>query len=269
VSSNLIIGLSEDGNLYRTTIEVDDSDPQSESDLKISEVSPLITSKINQSFRKIAANELHVYGLASSPEFSRIYKIGESLELVAEFPGKHIMDFCVGHGHFVARSDTGAVWNWGHSGRSELASCSEISTMTVCEEPQRVSFFDDLPCIVTKIVCGGWHTLALTSDGDIYSWGWNESGQLGHDSAVSSKSEPYPVDLGSADDPVVDVAAGSRHSVAILKSGLVYSWGRNLEGQCGTGHLDSLFKPQPMLQSWSGVAKNVHCGKWSTFVFTK
>jgi len=145
--------------------------------------------------------------------------------------------------------------------------------MTVCNIPQRVVFFDDLPCIVTKIVCGGWHTLVLTSDGDIYSWGWNESGQLGHDSPVSSRSEPYPIDLGSAEDPIIDVAAGSRHSVALLKSGLVYSWGRNLEGQGGNGHLNSSVKAEPMLQTWNVngvcVASKIKCDKWSSFVFTK
>ena len=30
-----------------------------------------------------------------------------------------------------------------------------------------------------QLASGGWHNLALTESGDVYSWGWNESGQLG------------------------------------------------------------------------------------------
>lgn len=38
--------------------------------------------------------------------------------------------------------------------------------------------------MVTQVSAGGWHNLALGEGGDVYSWGWNESGQLGLETDV-------------------------------------------------------------------------------------
>lgn len=262
---NSIVGLSEDGNLYKISLEADDN--RELLSLKTSSViTDEETSKVP--FKRIVANENNIYGLQSTSEGSQIFKVESRLENIGSFPGTYIEEISVGYGHFVALSDTGAVWNWGNAGRSEVATSSEINVMKICEKPKRVDFFDDLPCIVVKIVCGGWHTLALTSDGDIYSWGWNESGQLGHSSSVTCKSDPYPVDLGSAQDPVTHIAAGSRHSVALLKSGKTYSWGRNEEGQCGSEIKESTGTPTEIAKAWSGTASNLKCAKWATFIYS-
>ncbi|ODN05504.1 putative E3 ubiquitin-protein ligase HERC3 [Orchesella cincta] len=262
---NSIVGLSEDGSLYRIKLEADDN-----GELLFLKTSEIKTGEASSDpFKKVVANENQIFVLQSTPEMSSIYMVEDNLVLVAQFPDKYIVEFSVGLGHFVALSDTGALWNWGHCGRSELASSTEMNVMTVIDKPRRVEFFDDLPCIVVKVSCGGWHTLALTSEGDIYSWGWNESGQLGHNTAVTSRSDPHPVDLGSAEDPVVDIAAGSRHSLALLKSGRLFSWGRNKEGQCGFGSKDSSGEPVEISKSWNGTAAKIKCGKWSTFISVK
>lgn len=268
VCKNSIVGLSQDGNLYKISLEADDENGELLS-FRTSAVR-MDEDLLKTPFTRIAANESNVYTLQCTAQGSKIYRIEDRIESVAEFPGKHIVEFSVGLGHFVALSDTGALWNWGNAGRSEVAGdANEVRAMAVCDTPQRVEFFDDLPCIILKVVCGGWHTLALTSDGDIYSWGWNESGQLGHGTAIGSKSDPYPIELGSAQDPVIDIAAGSRHSVALLKSGQVYSWGRNKEGQVGLeANKELSAAPQQIEKSWDGTAIKIKCTKWASIIFT-
>ena len=140
-----------------------------------------------------------------------------------------------------------------------------------CEVPRRVEFFDDLPCTVVDVVAGGWHSLALTSDGDIYSWGWNQVSQCGHSSDQLSTviREPYPVDLGSGENPVSKIGAGARHSVAILKNGEVYSWGWNKYGQLGHG--DNADKSTPTRVNFPDSDSHnkpcaVICGRWGTLV---
>lgn len=32
---------------------------------------------------------------------------------------------------------------------------------------------------VTLVAAGNWHSAAVTECGDLYTWGWNQSGQLG------------------------------------------------------------------------------------------
>ena len=170
-----------------------------------------------------------------------------------------------GYAFNLALSDTGAVYSWGTGSRGELGQdCDSVE----CETPQRIDFFDDLPSVVVDLACGGWHALALTSDGDIYSWGWNESGQLGHSAEkLSSVSpHPFPVDLGSANDPVRQIAAGARHSIAVLKSGQLYTWGLNKFGQLGLGDCENRSVPSPVEGSVEGRVNRAYCGRWSTVI---
>ena len=85
---------------------------------------------------------------------------------------------------------------------------------------------------VVRIVGGGTHSLALTSDGHVYAWGNNASGQVGN--GLAPTDQPLPVLLGGL-PRIVDVAAGRAHTVAVASDGTVFSWGDNVLGQLGDG----------------------------------
>ncbi len=63
---------------------------------------------------------------------------------------------------------------------------------------------------VIAIAAGGWHDLALRSDGSVVAWGYDESG-----------STDVPAGLSN----VVAIAAGSAHSLALTAEGEVVAWG--------------------------------------------
>lgn len=46
------------------------------------------------------------------------------------------------------------------------------------EEPCEVNLLSGMN--VVRIAAGGWHNAVITRDGDLYTWGWNKQGQLGH-----------------------------------------------------------------------------------------
>ena len=82
------------------------------------------------------------------------------------------------------------------------------------------------------------HTVALTSDGQIYAWGRNESGQLGDGTNTASTLPVAVRTVGTpfADKKAVQVVAGGwegAHSLALGTDGTVYSWGRSLNDQLG------------------------------------
>lgn len=85
---------------------------------------------------------------------------------------------------------------------------------------------------IVQVVAGTHHTLVLTADGKIYSWGKNDTGALGHaDSHIDMYSlEEYPRLLESAElaDNVRYVAAGSGRSAAVTSDGRLFLWGRNM-----------------------------------------
>jgi alpha-tubulin suppressor-like RCC1 family protein len=69
----------------------------------------------------------------------------------------------------------------------------------------------------------------LRSDGTVWAWGANGSGQLG-DGTLAARSSPVQVTgLGG----VTAIAAGDEHALALLATGAVVAWGRNDEGQLG------------------------------------
>lgn len=89
---------------------------------------------------------------------------------------------------------------------------------------------------ITAISSGYLHSIALTSDGSVFSWGANSFGQLGNGSS-SNVSTPTEVPKTGAlsGKIVVDIAAGAFHNVALCSDGTIVSWGYNNHGQLGDG----------------------------------
>ena len=78
---------------------------------------------------------------------------------------------------------------------------------------------------------GGYHTLAIKTNGTLWAWGQNVYGQLGKGDFTQRNS---PVQVGN-DSDWSQVAAGEYHSAAIKEDGTLYMWGRNATGQLGNG----------------------------------
>ncbi|MBK8475468.1 MAG: hypothetical protein IPL39_03940 [Opitutaceae bacterium] len=90
---------------------------------------------------------------------------------------------------------------------------------------------------VTALATGARHSLALCSDGTLTAWGDNNYGQLGDGSAEVSSAIPVAVTMNGAlhNQTVIAIAAGAEHCLALTSEGLVFAWGRNDDGQLGTG----------------------------------
>jgi alpha-tubulin suppressor-like RCC1 family protein len=74
---------------------------------------------------------------------------------------------------------------------------------------------------VTAVSAGNGFTVALKSDGTVWTWGTNDAGQLG-DGTTTNRSEPVQVaELRS----VLAIASGSKHSLALKSDGTVWAWG--------------------------------------------
>ena len=74
-------------------------------------------------------------------------------------------------------------------------------------------------------------SLALKSDGTLWTWGANLSGQLG-DGTTTERHAPARV---GADASWVMVAGGSDHCLALKSDGSLWAWGSNQYGQLGDG----------------------------------
>ena len=101
---------------------------------------------------------------------------------------------------------------------------------------------------VVQVAAGSSFSLVVTSSGQLYAFGNNEDGQLGYESNAGTTNPnpvPKPIALPSAVGPVVGVAAGNVHSLAITASGQLYAFGYNGEGGLGNTTNTGTSNPNP------------------------
>ena len=84
---------------------------------------------------------------------------------------------------------------------------------------------------VVSVASGYYHSIAVETDGTVWTWGWNAFGQLG-DGTVVDRFSPIQVPGLTG---IAAVAAGAYHSFAIGRDGSVRAWGLNSVGQLGDG----------------------------------
>lgn len=87
--------------------------------------------------------------------------------------------------------------------------------------PQKVNIPSPSPVI--QIACGLHHTLCLTQDGTVFTFGSNQYGQLGTGDLLPYTG-PVQVKLNSV---IVQIAAGSNHSCLLSSRGVCYTFGNH------------------------------------------
>lgn len=96
---------------------------------------------------------------------------------------------------------------------------------------------------ISGIACGDSHSIALTSTGEVYSWGAAACGQLGLEEldflprdGDESPYQPYPSLVTKLKGKkIVSVACGEAHTLVLTNNGVVYSFGASNCGQLGIG----------------------------------
>jgi hypothetical protein len=164
----------------------------------------------------------------------------------------------------------GAVWCWGNSTPSGVASIVPSTTGTdalsvhgrfgVVLRSGSVSSFSPEPPLVaptsffsgaSAIARGEGHGCAVRSGNAVHCWGSNSSGQLGIDPATPDLQNPtFPI----AGLQAVGVAAGDAHSCARTQNGDLRCWGESVDfGQVGHGVFANTHLPQLVLSQVSKV----------------
>ncbi|XP_065185313.1 E3 ubiquitin-protein ligase HERC2-like [Sycon ciliatum] len=118
-----------------------------------------------------------------------------------------------GKDHVLLLDRLGRVASYGIGSRGQLGH-GDVASIDPPAGPRLVEALDGVRCLL--IAAGGWHSLALMESGDVYSWGWNESGQLGIESAtcdneVADEATQHVVGT-SADRTDPEQAEATQHS---------------------------------------------------------
>ena len=145
--------------------------------------------------------------------------------------GKTVVAVAAGGDHSVALCADGTVATWGRNLYGQLGNNSTTNSLV----PVAVNTSGALAGkTVVAVSAGGYHTLALCSDGTLAAWGWNLFGQIGANGTTNCLVPVAVNASGSlAGKTVIAASAGGYHSLALCSDGTVVTWGGNSYGQLG------------------------------------
>jgi alpha-tubulin suppressor-like RCC1 family protein len=135
--------------------------------------------------------------------------------------------------HVLALRQDGTVVGWGLGTSGQLGhgvgiGGSPVSSLT----PVAVTGLGE----VISVSAAGNRSMALTTDGTVWGWGFNSTGQLG-DGTTANRLIPVQVKniLGDILINILAISAGGSFSLAVASGGSVWAWGQNSSGQIGDG----------------------------------
>jgi alpha-tubulin suppressor-like RCC1 family protein len=130
-----------------------------------------------------------------------------------------------GEFYTMAIRTDGTLWSWGYNGSGQLGDGTNNMGR---EAPTQVGTATNWK----SISAGESHVVALRTDGTLWAWGNNYSGQLGDGTFRVAHSVPMQVGAATTWQ---SASAGSAHTVAIRTDGTLWAWGDNRSGQLGDG----------------------------------
>ena len=165
-----------------------------------------------------------------------------------------VVDVSLGYVHMGALTSKGRLFTWGNNTYGQLGN----GTNNLQINPTEITSYLNLNSSETLISVrlGGYHTMVVTSDDRVFTWGNNTKGQLGNETFTNTNS---PVDITDKfilglNEHIVLSSSGYRYSIAVTSEGRVFSWGENLNGQLGDGLNANLSSPKDITSQFNLVS---------------
>eukprot|EP00438_Fugacium_kawagutii_P020669 Skav217592 [mRNA] locus=scaffold3512:89584:92656:- [translate_table: standard] len=153
--------------------------------------------------------------------------------------GSRIASISCGTDYTLALTEDGSIYSWG------LGSYGNLGTGLICDqhEPALVQMPDNVLC--RQVAAGTKHSMALSTGGDMFSWGHGGHGRLGH-GVCDAAMRPTKIVLNKVEGGAEFkfVAVGEAHSASIDSLGQVWCWGAGSFGRCGHGEETDFLVPQ-------------------------
>eukprot|EP00927_Polykrikos_kofoidii_P046756 TRINITY_DN40894_c0_g1_i1.p1 TRINITY_DN40894_c0_g1~~TRINITY_DN40894_c0_g1_i1.p1 ORF type:complete len:1200 (-),score=154.65 TRINITY_DN40894_c0_g1_i1:81-3680(-) len=157
--------------------------------------------------------------------------------------------------HTLALTAQGFVYTMGSSSRGALGQGPQVQQTA----PLLLRMSQE--STVRLVVAGGHHSLMVTDEGRVFTFGDNTYGQLGLGPKVPSTSFPEPLEhFMRSSGKVRLLAAGDNHTVAVTTSDRVFSWGANSNGQLGVGPKQDQSEPHLVKELLNMPISSIACG---------
>jgi hypothetical protein len=141
---------------------------------------------------------------------------------VNDFDNEIIIEISCGLRHCMALTKSGRVYSWGSNECGQLG----VESLEDFNTPQIIQLND---VMITKISCGSFHSLLLSNDGVVYSFGYNNCGQIGNG---NREMQVKPIKL-THNESFKEIAShwNNNLSAALSSDNIYYGW-----GECNRGY---------------------------------
>ncbi|GMF18203.1 unnamed protein product [Phytophthora lilii] len=187
------------------------------------------------------------------------------LEHVPLFSAKAIRDIAGGNEVLAVVMKDGAVFTCGLN-KSGQCGNGTFEERVIIATPVRA--LSGIPINMVAAANGCEHMLAVACDGAVYSWGYNDRGQLGLGSTISKSHTPRMIDSLREKYHITTAAVSYHHSAVVSSNGELLMFGMNDCGQLGLDHTQHQHTPQLVDALSSQVVTKVACGLYHTIAIT-
>jgi alpha-tubulin suppressor-like RCC1 family protein len=237
----------------------------------------------NFSVALTSTGQLYGFGADASGELARTPPSNvlepDPTPTLITVPGVTFTHVTAGGEHVLAVSSTGVLYTFGEDRYGQLGyeTAKNVETNQYLPNPTPTPV--TLPGAsgpVTQVAAGLVFSLALTSTGQLYSFGENAYGQLGNKTQVETfKANPTPalVSLPGATGAITHIAAGQFYSIISTATGQLYAFGVNQCGQLGLETNSGTVEANPTaalvtLPGASGGIQELTAGAFQSLVLT-
>lgn len=161
-----------------------------------------------------------------------------------------------------AITDAGELFVWGRgntpshlTGSSSPAACPLLGNGKTEDSSTPIQLSFSQP--IRKVALGIYHAAAITTKGELYTWGYGAAGQLGHGDKENAAVPKLVAALAGV--RIVQVDCGETHTIALSSEGKAYSWGGCGYGQLGHGDTSEKLLPTKIASLDSLTVTQVAC----------
>lgn len=178
---------------------------------------------------------------------------------------ENIIQVCAGLTHTHVLVQSGNVYSTGENSVGQLGLGDYKDRNTMCMiDPKK---FNNEK--VVEIFSCFSKSIALTQEGNIYTWGCFEMDHYSNISEImENRCVPKKIDLNN--EIVTLVSVGINHSFVLTKTNKLFSWGAGMDGKLGLGHEENKYEPS-LVDSKTYDDKKIQkicCGMRHTMIMT-
>lgn len=172
---------------------------------------------------------------------------------IGGFKANEIAKVELGQTHSAIITTSGELYTFGNGQNGCLGHNEGEKSYVI---PKKIEFFSKNKLKVKDVCCGNKSTIALTEDGDVWSWGFggrksnwlfnlifSMDGSLGHGN-LNSLQTPHPIEYLRKLPPTLQISAGLNFYFALNANLDLYGWGRGDYGVFGDGNNKTAMLPR-------------------------